>query len=155
MFNDIPPNIWQHSPEYFRTFPRMFNNIPQNVCQHSPGCLARLPGMFDDIPQNFRGYSLECLATFLGTFGNIVRNITFPLFLAFSAFCSPFWYSWFYTQPVRTLIPNEVKNIRHLLLLKAHPLPQSPKHFIVMGDYNSPRQCSRSNLGISLDNLDK
>ena len=162
MFGDIPQNILGHFPECLTTFHGMFVNItgmfaiiPRNVCQHSPECLARLPRMFGDIPQNFWGSSLECLAIFLGTFGNIPRNITFPLFPAFPGVCSPFLYSWFYTQPVCTLISKEIKNIRHFLLLKAHPLPQSHKHFSVMGNYNSPRQCSRSNLGINRDNLDR
>ena len=52
MFEEIPRNVWQHSPEYLRTFPGMFDDIPRNVWRHSPECLATFPGMFEDIPWN-------------------------------------------------------------------------------------------------------
>ena len=126
----------------FVNIPGMFVNIPRNVWRDCPERLATFPRIFEAIPWNTWQHSSE-------------RLVAFPLFLAFPAFRSPFLHSSFYTQPVRTLILKEIKNIRHFLLLKAHPLPQSHKHFSVMGNNNSPRQCSRGNLGISLDNLDK
>ena len=36
IFDDIPQNVWQHSPEYLSTFIGMFVDIPQNVWRHSP-----------------------------------------------------------------------------------------------------------------------
>ena len=76
IFGDIPQNVWRHFPEYLATFPRIFGDIPRNVWPHYPKCLRTFPGMFGHIP----------------------RNITFPLFLAFPAFRSPFLYSRFYTD---------------------------------------------------------
>ena len=31
IFDDIPQNVWQHSPEYLSTFIGMFVDIPQNI----------------------------------------------------------------------------------------------------------------------------
>ena len=31
MLEDIPQNVWGHSPECLRTFARMFGNIPQKI----------------------------------------------------------------------------------------------------------------------------
>ena len=38
--------------EGLATFPGMFEDIPQNVWQHSPECLATFPWMSGDIPWN-------------------------------------------------------------------------------------------------------
>ena len=38
MFEDIPRNIWRHSPECLATFPEMFEDIPLNVWRHSMEC---------------------------------------------------------------------------------------------------------------------
>ena len=92
----FPRNVWRHSPEYLATFLGMFEDIPRNVWRTSE-CLRTFPGMFEGIPLNVWPHSSECLATFLGMFEDIPPNIAFPVFLAFSAFRSPFLYSWFYT----------------------------------------------------------
>ena len=52
MFEDIPWNVWRHSPECFTTFPRMFRDIPWNLWGHSLECLATFPRMFYNISQN-------------------------------------------------------------------------------------------------------
>ena len=94
MFDDLPRNVWGHSPECLMTFPRMlddifwntwqhspeFSNITRNVWGHLPECLAAFPkmfvdifpGMFGNIPWNIWWYSSQCLMTFLGLFGDIL-----------------------------------------------------------------------------------
>ena len=52
IFENISPNVWQHSAECLATFPVMFSNIPGNVWGHSQECLATFPGMFGDIARN-------------------------------------------------------------------------------------------------------
>ena len=92
MFDNIPRNVWQYSPECLVIFPRMFQDIPRNVRLRFPECFAIFPGflatfpgmlaislqMFKDIPRNVWRHFPECLATFHGMFGDISRNITFP-----------------------------------------------------------------------------
>ena len=80
-------------PECFTTCHRLFSNLLWIFRGHSPECLATFPGMFEVIPRSVWRHSPECLRSFPGMFENIPRNITFPLFLAFSAFRSPFLYS--------------------------------------------------------------
>ena len=75
MFGDIPRNVWGHSLECLRTFPRMFNSIPWNVWLHSPECLMIIPGMLQDNPRNVWVHSPEYLATFSGMFNNIPRTV--------------------------------------------------------------------------------
>ena len=45
--------------EYLATFPRIFEDIPRNVWRHSPECLRTFHGMFEDIPQNVWRHSPE------------------------------------------------------------------------------------------------
>ena len=45
------------SSEYLRTFLEIIDDIPRNVWQHSPECLATFPGMFKDIHRNVWRYS--------------------------------------------------------------------------------------------------
>ena len=46
--NNYLPLCWK-----LATFPGMFEDIPRNVWLHSPECLMTFPGMFSNIPQNF------------------------------------------------------------------------------------------------------
>ena len=96
----FPQNVLQHAADYFRIFSGFFENIPRNVWRHLAEYLAKFPRIFGNILRNVWRHSPECLRKFPRMFGDIPRNITFPLFLAFPAFRSPFLYSWFYTQPV-------------------------------------------------------
>ena len=43
--SDIPPNVWQHSPECLASFPGIFGNIPQDVWRRFPECLKTFPGI--------------------------------------------------------------------------------------------------------------
>ena len=97
MFYNMPQIISEYYLDCLRTFPEMLNDIPRNVWRHFPECLVTFPGMLWDIPRNVWRHSPECLGTFPEMFGDIPWNITFPPFPAFSAFRSPFLYSWFYT----------------------------------------------------------
>ena len=88
---------YRHCPGCLRTLFGIFGGISRNTCQHSPKYVRKFPGTFGDIPRNVWRHSSECLAAFPGMFEHIPGNITFPTFLAFPAFRSPFLYSWFYT----------------------------------------------------------
>ena len=66
LFSNILWIVWEHFPEYLRTFPGIFGtfpgifgDIPWNVWQHSPECLRTFPGMFGDIPWSISWHSLE------------------------------------------------------------------------------------------------
>ena len=137
----IPRNLWWYSPECLATFPGIFGEIPRNIWRHSPECLATfpeclatLPGMFGDILRNVCRHSPEYLATFPGMFADIPRNITFPLFLAFSAFRSTFLYSWFYTAVFKVNSWPHQRNIVCKYKLHGKPIMKWKQTFSLASD---------------------
>ena len=52
ILNATLPNDYLPLHQKLTTFPKIFEDIPRNVWRHSPEILMTLPGMFGDIPQN-------------------------------------------------------------------------------------------------------
>ena len=60
ILNTTLPNNYLALHQKLATFPGMFEDIPRNIWRHSPECLATFPEMFEDIPLNVWRHSMEC-----------------------------------------------------------------------------------------------